>query len=442
MLPDAGANAALAPAPLPPGAAHLHVAGYALLHPGSRPAALALLAAARAAGVPVSVDPSSAAPLARAPRVPRVGLAARPCSCPTAPRRRCSPARTTPRPRRARSPRTRARSSSSSARRARCGRTATRSCARPRRAWTARRLHGRGRRVRRRAARRAAGAGAAGGGARRGLRAGRGGRRAPRARADAYGFSVRLSRKPLHAVSSAAMNAQPKPTDAEHGEDDERDRRDAEAAGDQHEVVGAVRPRLPGEAATAARLEIGHVAEGYPHPPARVDPAPAIGWDPARCPSTTPSAARSARTRSQASAATRAPAPPRHPRARRRVVGGGGRTAPRSRWPACRVRRCRRAAAAAAAAARRSPSRGRSRSAAARGSAAAASAASGCLFALVFAAVLVAGPVIALVAFIGDTADTIDDVRTGSSARRTTSPHHRTDRGDRAAADGHRRAAR
>jgi sugar/nucleoside kinase (ribokinase family) len=67
MLPDAGANAALAPAPLPPGAAHLHVAGYALLRPGSRPAALALLAAARAAGVPVSVDPSSAAPLARAP---------------------------------------------------------------------------------------------------------------------------------------------------------------------------------------------------------------------------------------------------------------------------------------------------------------------------------------------------------------------------------------
>ena len=67
MLPDAGANAALAPTPLPPGAAHLHVAGYALLRPGSRAAALALLSAARAAGVPVSVDPSSAAPLARAP---------------------------------------------------------------------------------------------------------------------------------------------------------------------------------------------------------------------------------------------------------------------------------------------------------------------------------------------------------------------------------------
>ena len=67
MLPDAGANAALAAVPLPAGATHLHVAGYALLHPGSRPAALALLAAAREAGLPVSVDPSSAAPLARAP---------------------------------------------------------------------------------------------------------------------------------------------------------------------------------------------------------------------------------------------------------------------------------------------------------------------------------------------------------------------------------------
>ncbi|HYI20160.1 MAG TPA: carbohydrate kinase family protein [Solirubrobacteraceae bacterium] len=67
MLPDAGANAALAATPLPEGAVHLHVAGYALLHPGSRPAARALLAQARAAGVPVSVDPSSAAPLAREP---------------------------------------------------------------------------------------------------------------------------------------------------------------------------------------------------------------------------------------------------------------------------------------------------------------------------------------------------------------------------------------
>jgi sugar/nucleoside kinase (ribokinase family) len=65
MLPDAGANAALAPAPLPGDARHLHVAGYALLHPGSRPAARALIAAARTGGLTVSVDPSSAAPLAR-----------------------------------------------------------------------------------------------------------------------------------------------------------------------------------------------------------------------------------------------------------------------------------------------------------------------------------------------------------------------------------------
>ena len=66
MLPDAGANAGLEAVALPHDAAHLHVAGYALLHPGSRPAARALLAAARAAGLGVSVDPASAAPLRRA----------------------------------------------------------------------------------------------------------------------------------------------------------------------------------------------------------------------------------------------------------------------------------------------------------------------------------------------------------------------------------------
>jgi sugar/nucleoside kinase (ribokinase family) len=65
MLPDAGANAALAAAPLSADAVHLHLAGYALLHPGSRPAARTLLAAARDARLSVSVDPSSAAPLAR-----------------------------------------------------------------------------------------------------------------------------------------------------------------------------------------------------------------------------------------------------------------------------------------------------------------------------------------------------------------------------------------
>jgi sugar/nucleoside kinase (ribokinase family) len=65
MLPDAGANAGLEAVALPDDAAHVHLAGYGLLHPGSRPAARALLAAAREAGIGVSVDPSSAAPLQR-----------------------------------------------------------------------------------------------------------------------------------------------------------------------------------------------------------------------------------------------------------------------------------------------------------------------------------------------------------------------------------------
>jgi sugar/nucleoside kinase (ribokinase family) len=65
MVPDAGANAALAPARLPTGS-HLHVAGYALLREGSRAAARAAIALARGRGMPVSVDPSSAVPLATA----------------------------------------------------------------------------------------------------------------------------------------------------------------------------------------------------------------------------------------------------------------------------------------------------------------------------------------------------------------------------------------
>ncbi len=67
MVPDAGANSALAS---PPRAlldgAHLHVSGYALLNADARPAALAALAAARDAGTSVSVDAASAAPLAAA----------------------------------------------------------------------------------------------------------------------------------------------------------------------------------------------------------------------------------------------------------------------------------------------------------------------------------------------------------------------------------------
>jgi sugar/nucleoside kinase (ribokinase family) len=68
MLPDAGANAALAPADLPDDAfaagAHLHLAGYVLLRDGTPQAAgLEALRRARAAGMTVSLDPSSAAPL-------------------------------------------------------------------------------------------------------------------------------------------------------------------------------------------------------------------------------------------------------------------------------------------------------------------------------------------------------------------------------------------
>ena len=66
MLPDPGANEALRSDPLPADATHLHLSGYALLRPASRAAARALLGAARAAGLGVSVDPASAAPLAAA----------------------------------------------------------------------------------------------------------------------------------------------------------------------------------------------------------------------------------------------------------------------------------------------------------------------------------------------------------------------------------------
>ena len=68
MFPDAGANGALAGSDLPgdllAAGSHLHVAGYALLRDGSRDAALSAIERARAAGMSVSVDPSSAALLA------------------------------------------------------------------------------------------------------------------------------------------------------------------------------------------------------------------------------------------------------------------------------------------------------------------------------------------------------------------------------------------
>ncbi|MEO6713723.1 MAG: sugar kinase [Mycobacteriales bacterium] len=67
MFPDRGANAALSAADLPDDVfrrgSHLHVSGYSLLEESSRAAALAALERARAAGMTISVDPSSAAPL-------------------------------------------------------------------------------------------------------------------------------------------------------------------------------------------------------------------------------------------------------------------------------------------------------------------------------------------------------------------------------------------
>jgi sugar/nucleoside kinase (ribokinase family) len=64
MLADRGANLALAPGDVPSPGRHLHLSGYTLFAPGPRVAGLAALAAARAAGCTVSVDPASTGPLA------------------------------------------------------------------------------------------------------------------------------------------------------------------------------------------------------------------------------------------------------------------------------------------------------------------------------------------------------------------------------------------
>jgi sugar/nucleoside kinase (ribokinase family) len=70
MIPDPGANAALdvddIPLELFDATTHLHLSGYPLFNEGSRAAALKALALARAAGSSVSIDPSSAGPLAAA----------------------------------------------------------------------------------------------------------------------------------------------------------------------------------------------------------------------------------------------------------------------------------------------------------------------------------------------------------------------------------------
>ncbi|GAB3576994.1 sugar kinase [Amycolatopsis endophytica] len=65
MLPDRGAIARFSPSDIEPavlaGADHLHLSGYVLLDPSSRPAGLAALAAAKEAGLTTSVDPQAAA---------------------------------------------------------------------------------------------------------------------------------------------------------------------------------------------------------------------------------------------------------------------------------------------------------------------------------------------------------------------------------------------
>ena len=70
MLSDPGANAALSPDDLPQdlftSGTHLHVSGYSVLNPGSRAAALAACQSASRAGMTVSVDAASPAPVARA----------------------------------------------------------------------------------------------------------------------------------------------------------------------------------------------------------------------------------------------------------------------------------------------------------------------------------------------------------------------------------------
>lgn len=67
MLPDRGANDRLpverAAEALEPAPGWVHLSGYTLLGEGSRPAGRAVIAAAMAAGCPVSIDASSAAPL-------------------------------------------------------------------------------------------------------------------------------------------------------------------------------------------------------------------------------------------------------------------------------------------------------------------------------------------------------------------------------------------
>jgi sugar/nucleoside kinase (ribokinase family) len=78
MLSDPGANSALSPEDLPrdlfAAGNHMHVSGYTLLSEGARPAALAAIQYSIRAGMSVSVDAASAAPLERAGAEPFLEL--------------------------------------------------------------------------------------------------------------------------------------------------------------------------------------------------------------------------------------------------------------------------------------------------------------------------------------------------------------------------------
>lgn len=71
MLPDGGANALLTAAQLPAAAfaapGHFHLSGYTLLRPATRAAGVAACRRARQAGMSVSLDASSAAPIIEHP---------------------------------------------------------------------------------------------------------------------------------------------------------------------------------------------------------------------------------------------------------------------------------------------------------------------------------------------------------------------------------------
>jgi sugar/nucleoside kinase (ribokinase family) len=73
MLPDPGANAGLTTRDLPGSAFrsgdHLHLSGYTLLHAETRAIGMDALRRARDAGMTTSLDPASAAPLAKEPNI-------------------------------------------------------------------------------------------------------------------------------------------------------------------------------------------------------------------------------------------------------------------------------------------------------------------------------------------------------------------------------------